>query len=249
MSDATTRQTTEVRLFGFHHAGGSSSLYQGWDRLLPSGWELRALDAPGHGKLMGQRPLDDFDDLMEFFAGVVRPELTVPYALFGHSMGGVVAYELAHRLVEQGCAPPVWVGVSACRAPGSPLPVQRHLISDEELRRHIGDLGGTPRQLLDDPDLWGLFAPLIRADLRFVETWRSPADRRLSVPLSVFGGTEDAHASPERLAAWAVHSDTFLGTRLFDGGHFYLADDPRPVLDRLVQDVRLALDAAAQRVG
>ncbi|MFI9648101.1 thioesterase II family protein [Streptomyces sp. NPDC052040] len=249
MSGTVARGTGEVRLFGFHHAGGSSSVFQPWRRLLPDGWELRALDAPGHGTLMGQRPIDDLDALLAHFLDVVPDEPEVPYAFFGHSMGGIVAYELTRRLVAEGRVPPVWVGVSACRAPGTPLTAVRHTLDDEGLRRHVAALGGTPAQLLENPALWGIFSPLIRADLRLVETWRSAAGRELRVPLSVFGAREDSAVPTEQLAAWAGQSAAFLGTRLFDGGHFYFVADPAPLLTEVVRDVRTALDAAAQRVG
>ncbi|MFJ5533581.1 thioesterase II family protein [Streptomyces sp. NPDC093261] len=249
MSGTATRHTTELRLFGFHHAGGSSSLFHPWRRLLPAGWELRALDAPGHGTLMGQRPIDDLDALLTHFLDVVRPEPEVPYAFFGHSMGGVVAYELTRRLIAEGRVPPVWLGVSACRAPGTPLAVRRHALDDEELRRSVAELGGTPAQLLDDPALWGIFGPLIRADLRLVETWHSEPGEPLRLPLSVFGGRGDVSPPPEQLTAWAGRSAAFLGMRLFDGGHFYFGADPQPLLTHVVRDVRTAVEAAAQRVG
>ncbi|MFF3515884.1 thioesterase II family protein [Streptomyces sp. NPDC002573] len=249
MSGIVTRPTTEVRLFGFHHAGGSSALFHPWRRLLPEGWELRALDAPGHGTQMRHQPIDDLDDLLAHFLDVVPPEPELPYAFFGHSMGGIVAYELTRRLIAEGRVPPVWLGVSACRAPGTPLTAHRHRLDDEGLRRSIAELGGTPAQLLDNPALWEIFGRLIRCDLRLVETWRSEPGPPLRVPLTVFGGRDDVSPPPEQLAAWTGRSSAFLGMRMFDGGHFYFGADPQPLLTHVVRDVRTAVDAAAQRVG
>ncbi|MFF4247979.1 thioesterase II family protein [Streptomyces sp. NPDC001822] len=249
MNGSKTHDDTEVRLFAFHHAGGSSSLYRAWPRFLPPTWDLRALDAPGHGSLMGQPPLDDLEHLVGHFLAAIRPGLDVPYAFFGHSMGAIVAFELTRRLIEEGLEPPVWLGVSSCRAPSEPSGVQRHTAGDEELLRHIAELGGTSEHLLGDPLLWRIFGPLIRTDLRLVETWRSDATDPLDVPLSVFGGRHDEFAPPDRLTPWADRTTTYLGTRLFDGGHFHLSAGSEPLLADVVRDVRTALGPAVSALA
>ncbi|MFJ9606252.1 thioesterase II family protein [Kitasatospora sp. NPDC101176] len=235
---------TTIRLFGFHHAGGSGTLFHGWQDRLPAGWEVQALDAPGHGSLMGRELIDELDRLVGYFLDQVRPGDDVPYAFFGHSMGGIVAYELARRLVGEGAVPPVWLGISACRAPRSAPPVVlRHTLSEAQLRRHVRELGGTPEQLLDDPRLWEIFGPIIRADLRLVEQWRPAHAEPLPVPLTVFRGRDDALATPGRVAAWEAESTAFRGLRTLDGDHFYFGADPAPLLRHLVEDVRSACTA------
>ncbi|WP_328311791.1 alpha/beta fold hydrolase [Streptomyces sp. NBC_00442] len=245
MSGTRANTAPRVRLFGFHHAGGSSTLFNTWQDRLPEGWDGRWLDAPGHGNLMGRPLIDDLDLLTRHFLDRIEPELDEPYAFFGHSMGGIVAFELAHRLVAEARTPPVWLGLSACRAPSAtPLAVRRHTLDEDGFRHHVRALGGTPDVLLDDPGLWGIFGPLIRADLRLVETWRPDPERPpLPLPLSVFGGREDRHAPADQLAQWSGQSEKFLGTRLLDGAHFYFSDDPDPLIGHIAQDVRTALGA------
>ena len=252
MSGTTERgaETAPLRLFAFHHAGGSRALYQGWAGRLPAGWELRTPDAPGHGTLFGQPLVDDLDRLVDHFLERIGPELTEPYALFGHSMGGMVACALTHRLVDEGRTPPVWLGVSATRLPGTPpLTGPRHTLDDQQLRDYIRDMGGTPREVLDDPDMWELFAPLIRADFRVVDAPRPKYERPLPVPLSAFGGRFDASLPPERLTGWAGECEEFLGLRLFDGGHFYLSTEPGPgpLVEQVVKDLRTVLERRLNR--
>lgn len=147
------------------------------------------------------------------------------------------------RLIEAGRTPPVWLGISAR---GTLLPdgdgTRRHLLSDAELRRELAAMGGTAPSVLDHQELWDLFAPTIRADLRISETWRTePLTSPLPVPLSVFGGTQDHIAPPHRLDGWATASTRFMGLHLFEGGHFYFQDRLPEVSERIRNDVRLAL--------
>lgn len=236
-----------LRLFVFHHAGGSHLMYRDWPAHFPAGWQVRIPDAPGRGPLDARPPVADTAALVDHFLDELGPELTGPFALFGHSMGGVVAYELTRRLLAEGRTPPRWVGLSARAAPhpGGEA-AGRHLLDDEALRRELLSMGGTPPAVLDDAELWALFAPAIRADLRVAETWRpDPAAAPLPVPLSVYGGTRDTTSPPERLTGWAARSRHFLGLHLFDGGHFYFQNDPTALTAQITRDLRHALSLPA----
>ncbi|MEU9443054.1 alpha/beta fold hydrolase [Streptomyces sp. NPDC048304] len=241
----------ELRLFVFHHAGGSHLPYRGWPELFPADWDVRLVDAPGRGRLGDRAALGEAAALVAYFRHELDAELTGSFALFGHSMGGIVAYELTRALLAEGRVPPVWLGLSAR---GTPLPdgggVRRDLMSDAELRQELIRTGGTPTEVLDHPELWAYFAPTLRSDLRLVDTWRpAPAAAALPVPLSVYGGAQDPVTPPARLAGWARHSTRFLGLRLFEGGHFYHQDDPGPLAERITEDIRTALSLAGPAVA
>ncbi|MFF3919638.1 thioesterase II family protein [Streptomyces sp. NPDC001852] len=236
-----------VRLFLFPHAGGSGLMYQNWPARFPADWRVAARDAPGHGTLMGQPPLRDGDALVAHHLDRLIPELNAcgaPFALFGHSMGALVAHELARRLTARG-RPPVWLGLSACGAPrpyGPPVRVSARELSDEELRRRVAQLGGTPPKVLDHPGLWRHFAPVIRADLQLVESWRpAPAAEPLPVPVSLFGGAEDAVVGLAALERWSGHCARRPATHVFAGGHFYFQDDLDAVARAVTHDVTQAL--------
>lgn len=233
----------ELRLFVFHHSGGSHLMYRDWPSCFPAGWEVHLPDAPGRGPRDARPAMSDTGALLEYFLHELGSRLTGRFAFFGHSMGGLVAYELTRRLIDAGRTPPVWLGVSArgTLRPDGDL-ARRHLLSDAELRRELVAMGGTSSSVLDHQELWELFAPTIRADLRISETWRTrPLTTPLPVPLSVFGGTRDHVAPPDRLEGWAAASEHFLGLRLFEGGHFYFQDRLPEVAGRIRDDVRRAL--------
>ncbi|MFF1493620.1 thioesterase II family protein [Streptomyces sp. NPDC058304] len=237
----------DLRLFVLHHAGGSHLLYRHWPAELPDTWDVTLLDAPGHGLLLDQPQIADAGRLADHLLRIIEPGLTGgPYALFGHSMGALLTYEITRRAVDRGLPLPVWIGVSARTAPQPAGPRNRyHQLPDAELRTRLKLLGGTPDAVFDDPDLWALFEPVIRADLRLVETWRpAPGAGPLPVALSAYAGGEDHSASPARMTGWEEHTEHFLGLRVFDGGHFYFQDDPGPLLRQIERDATTALAAA-----
>lgn len=248
-----------MRLFVFHHAGGSHLMYRDWAAHFPEDWELHIPDAPG--RLMdGRVPLERVDDLVDHFLTELGTGLRGGFAFFGHSMGALLAYALTRRLLDEGRTAPVWLGVSARVAPlpaavGEEADAARepltHAPSDEVLRRRLVDMAGTPRSVLDDPELWDLFEPTIRGDLNLCESWRPPAPVPLPVPVSAFAGTHDPVVPAESLTGWYALTRDFLGLHRFDGDHFYFRADPGPLARRIQADIRraTALGAAPAAAG
>ncbi|KUF19102.1 thioesterase II family protein [Streptomyces silvensis] len=248
MPSSTSPTPLAVRLFVLHHAGGSHLTFRHWPRLLPGTWQVRLLDAPGHGRLLDMEPAADAGRLADFLLERLEPELhdPAPFAFFGHSMGAVLAYEMTRRLAVRGRALPVWLGLSARGAPpgAGRGPHARHTLDDAALQAHLRRLGGTPAEVLDSPAMWARFAPLIRTDLRLVDSYTlTPGTPRLPVACCVYGGRADGTVPRERLAAWQDLTDRFGGVRLFDGGHFYFLDDPAPLLAQITGDLSAALAA------
>ncbi|SEC32042.1 thioesterase II family protein [Streptomyces sp. TLI_105] len=237
-----------MRLFVFHHAGGSHLMYRDLAAHFPGDWEVHTPDAPG--RLMdGRVPLERMDTLVDHFLTELGTGLSGRFALFGHSMGAALGYALTRRLLDEGRTPPVWLGVSARIAPlpaadgeepGAvrvPLPDGP---SDETLRSRVAAMGGTPQGILDDPDLWARFKPTIHGDLHLTESWRPPAPVPLEVPISAFAGTDDPVVPVESLTKWSTLTRHFLGLHHFDGDHFYFQDDPGPLARRIHADIRRA---------
>lgn len=235
-----------VRLFLFHHAGGSHQAFRDWTRHFPSDWEICLTDAPGRGVLSELPPVPSSELLVQGFLEELLMWLDRPFAFFGHSMGALVAHELTLALEAARLPLPVWLGISGRGCPRSSLarPTAHHLLPPDELRAEVSRMGGTPEQVMRDPELWGLLEPVIRADFGLVETWRPAAGRSLKVPvpLSAFGGADDPLVTPDELAGWADHTEHFGDRHLFEGGHFYFAPLGRRVPAAIVREVRAALD-------
>ncbi|MEU6070574.1 thioesterase domain-containing protein [Streptomyces sp. NPDC047082] len=232
-----------VRLFLLHHAGGSHLLYRGWAQHFPQDWELCLLEAPGRGQLQSLPLIDDCDRLVDYFHTTITPLLDRPYGFFGHSMGALIAYQLTRRLHHERAPLPNWLGVSAygasrgeASADGPP-----HLMSDEELRGWLRNVGGSTPQLLDDDAIWRKFAPVFRNDFKLLDTWAPPrAPEPLPVPLSVFGGRRDKLIDEDRLLSWRAFTTHFRGLERYDGDHFYLTNHQQPLASAITAAMRSA---------
>jgi surfactin synthase thioesterase subunit len=233
-----------VRLVGFHHAGGSAAVYYPLVNGLPPDWDLLLLDLPGRGRRAGRVPMEEMSAVTATVLAEVLPWTGggVPVALFGHSMGAIVALETARGLEELG-RPPVWTGVSGRVAPHHPGPsAPLHTLADEELLEVMLGLGGMPDRVTESPRFLSRFLHTVRADLSAVHSYRpEPGRRPLATPLAVFGGTQDVWAPPSAMHLWRAETAGTFTQRFFPGGHFYFLDHGFATLARHV--VRLVGDS------
>lgn len=237
-----------VRLFLFHHAGGSHLFFRDWNGLFPADWDVVLMEAPGRGIGGGRSEhAGDLHTLVRHFEQQMEPHLQVPYAFFGHSMGGLVATELARRLRASGGTGPCWLGLSAWAAdevrPGGP---GRHLLPDEELRSLLDAVGGTPAEILESPVLWRLFSPAIRDDFQLIDGCDPACHAPLEdLPQSLFGGEADALLPCDALVALAGRLPRLTGLHLHPGDHFYLHPRRREVARQITADLTGVLRADA----
>jgi surfactin synthase thioesterase subunit len=233
-----------LRFVGFHHAGGSAAVYHPIARGLPPDWDVLLLDLPGHGTRRTEPLLRDMDQVIEQVVRDVAGCLDGPYALFGHSMGAIVAIEAGRRLTAA-CGPPVWVGVSGRSAPLTEGLGTRRLsdLYDSKLFAALSELGGTPARINEVPEFKELFLRVVRADFEAVDSYRPESDRiPLPCPLTAFGGITDSWALPASLPSWEYETVAHFRQCLFPGGHFYFLDSAFAALAREIRtEVRAAL--------
>jgi medium-chain acyl-[acyl-carrier-protein] hydrolase len=233
------RPQARLRLFCFPYAGGGASIFRTWSELLPSEIELCAVQLPGREKRLQERPYAQMSDLIPSLAVALQPYLVMPYALFGHSMGAFISFELARYLRHTAHhLEPAYLFVSGCRAPQlpDPDPPSYHLPQAEfidELRR----LEGTPETVLQNEELLHLLLPLLRADFSLCETYCYTDDEPLSCPISAFGGLQDHEAPRHMLAAWAKQTTDAFKLRFFAGNHFFLHKEQFSLLQAISHDL------------
>jgi surfactin synthase thioesterase subunit len=211
------------QLFCLPHAGGSAVMYHAWRSRLADAALVRPVDLPGHGSRRREPLVADIGALTRTLADELAAGIEGPYALFGHSFGAVVAFELAHRLSAL-AGPPVALIVSGRNSPRTPhvLP-PLHDAPPAELLSGLRTLEGNLPAIEDSPELLSLFLPPLRADLRMTETYRRPAELPpLACPVHVFAGDLDPAVDAPGLAAWAAETTGPCRVTTVRGGHMML---------------------------
>ncbi|MEU3771881.1 thioesterase domain-containing protein [Streptomyces sp. NPDC032472] len=213
------------RIVCFPHAGGAASAYQAWARHLPAGTELLAVQYPGRQDRLGEPCIESMAELADAVATVLAGLPELPTAVFGHSMGALVAYESVVRLARNAPrALPAHLFVSATAAP-APGAERRTLpaLDDESLVAFTRRQGGTDPEVFRIPELRELLLPALRADIRLLTDYRPELPPvRLDLPLTAFGGDRDAGCPPASLSTWAGLTTGAFTSRVFPGGHFWL---------------------------
>jgi surfactin synthase thioesterase subunit/glycosyltransferase involved in cell wall biosynthesis len=235
-----------MRLFTLPHAGGGTLQYLKWRAGLPEGIALCPVCLPGRENRLSEPPFDDMAALVDALATEIAPHVKQSYALFGHSMGAGIAFELARELQRRNLPPPAALFVSGARAPRYRLKLEPQPDpSDEELLEELRKLGGIPAQAFQTPALLEALLPCLRADTRLYRNYRYEPGEPLPVALFVYGAEDDSSLPAERLEAWQEVVDGPCQRRLFRGGHFYLFDNMDAFLPVFTADVETLLRQAS----
>jgi medium-chain acyl-[acyl-carrier-protein] hydrolase len=234
-----------IRLFCFPHAGAGGFAYREWGRLLPPAIQVLPVLPPGRETRIRETSYTSIEPYVDDLATALAPEMRAPYALFGHSLGALVAFELARRLRADRLAAPVHLFVSGRMAPH--LTERRqvlHRLPAGDLARELAALGGIPDGIdLGDHRLSHVLDTL-RADLTVNERYSFRAEPALGTAVTALGGTTDPRVRESELAAWRAQTSGPFALQTYQGGHFYLAEHKhRDALLSLI--VQTLLPAAA----
>lgn len=222
------------RLVCFPFAGGGPSAYREWSAAF-SNLEVLPVSLPGREQRFREPPLRSMVSLVE----AVILELSLlppkPTVLFGHSLGALMAYETAVRMETQHLNGPRHVIVSGSRVPGSAsiMPSSVSTMSDEAFTDAIIALGGTPQEVVDEPELMQLFLPQLRVDFELYEAYQPSGTRLLSCPLTVLFGVDDSLAGEAAVSRWGEFSEHSPTVKAFNGGHFFITTSRGHVFERI----------------
>jgi surfactin synthase thioesterase subunit len=187
---------------------------------------------------MMEAPFRRLPPLVRALADAIEPELDRPFALFGHSLGGLVAFELARLLRRRGSPAPRRLFISATPAPGTPRSAPLvHGAADEEVKSRLRALNGTPKELLEDDELMQIMIPIVRADFSVLETHEHREEPPLELPISVFGGVLDREVGLSALRGWVAQSTMPPRLRILEGDHFFLHGAAEDIVAAIVEDL------------
>ncbi|GAA3362882.1 thioesterase II family protein [Saccharopolyspora gregorii] len=223
-----------ARLVCFPHAGGAASYYFSVAKRLAPAIEVLAVQYPGRQDRRTEPCADSVQELAEQVLDQLRPWSDQPLALFGHSMGASVAFEVARRLEESG-TPPRALFASGRTAPARTRNEGVHALPDDEFLDALRELDGTESAALESEELMKLALPALRADYRIAETYAYRPGPPLHCPLHVLLGVDDPKVSADEARDWAAHTTGAFRFHPFPGGHFYLNAESDGVL-RLVRE-------------
>ncbi|HEX8905117.1 MAG TPA: alpha/beta fold hydrolase [Longimicrobiaceae bacterium] len=234
-----TQPAARLRLFCFPYAGGGASIFAPWARVLPPEVEVVGVQLPGRENRLSEKPYSDLLELAERLGAELKPFMDRPFALYGHSNGGLMAFELARLLRREGRRLPEHIFVG-----GRPAPQLKHdeppmhALPEPEFIARLRRYNGTPEEVLQNPEIMELIAPMLRADFALGETYDYREEPPLAVPISAYAGARDEEVPRHQVEAWREQTSAAFSFTLFPGDHFFMNGDRELVLQQLGRELR-----------
>jgi surfactin synthase thioesterase subunit len=227
-----------LRLFCFHHAGGSAAAFKGWSDIIGDQVSVVPVQLPGREGRIREPRFTELKPLVNELERELRPWLDLPHAFYGHSMGALLAYTLTRRASRAGSRLPEALIVGGYPAPHLPHALQLPPgLPDEQLVDLLTGLGGLPPAIAHSPEWLDVLLPVIRDDLAVCATHRVAPPEPLDVPVHALAGADDLLVDVADVQAWAEHTTNEFTTETLPGGHFYPRDRPAAFYDALNRTV------------
>ncbi|KAA2267020.1 thioesterase [Solihabitans fulvus] len=219
-----------TRLVCLPHAGGSASFFFPVSRALSPAVDVLAVQYPGRQDRHTEPTVDSVPELADLIFAALRPWLDRPLALFGHSMGATVGFEVARRLEQRAGIVPLALFASGRRAPSRYRDELVHTKDDDGLVRELTLLSGTDSRLLGDEEMLRMIIPAIRGDYRAIEAYRCEPGATLRAPIVAFTGDADPRTTLDEAQAWREHTESEFDLTVLSGGHFFVANHQSEIL-------------------
>ncbi|WP_424098349.1 alpha/beta fold hydrolase [Moorena producens] len=229
----------DLRLFCLPYAGGGASIFRLWHQELPLNVEVCPIELPGRESRIREKPISSLEIITDKLVDVLLQYVDKPFAIFGHSMGSLIAYELARKLPAKNVNP-AYLFVSGRQSPNTPeLYPPFYSLPDAEFIETLTNIyPNIPDAVLKEEELMGLFLPVLRADMTLAQTYSQEEVETLNCPIVALGGIDDEEASYDRLITWREYTHSSFSVQTFPGGHFYLNEDRQSLLQFISQTLK-----------
>jgi medium-chain acyl-[acyl-carrier-protein] hydrolase len=229
-----TIATSGPTVLCFPHAGGAASAFRNWKARLPKSVNVLATQYPGHEVRWRERVASEVCEIVVPLAMAIRAGKYENLTLFGHSMGALIAFEVAREMRRNGWPLPLHLFVSGSRAPQEQnLRPPIHPLSEADFLDHVRQLGGIPDEVLADVQLMEMLLPVLRSDIRLDETYRYEPEPPLDCDISVFIGAYDPEVSLDQARAWQVQSRGSFQLEIFPAGHWWSPECEDAILQEI----------------
>jgi medium-chain acyl-[acyl-carrier-protein] hydrolase len=227
-----------LRMFCFPYAGGGASAYRGWAGSLPNDLEVCPVQLPGRESRLRDQAFEKPEPLIQALADSLQPWMDMPFVFFGHSMGGMISFELSRELRRRGKTLPLHIFVSGRRAPQQPAREEPiHDLPEPEFIVKLRELNGTPEEVLQHAELMKLLVPVLRADFAVNETYTYTEEEPFDFGISAFGGLGDVEVTKEDVENWRVHTRGRFRIRMLPGDHFFLHSAKDLITEAIARDL------------
>lgn len=223
------------RIFCLPYAGAGSSIYSKWQKYFGNDIEICPIELPGRERKIREPLIDNIEEMARTVYDGIKMKLNEPFCIFGHSMGGMIAYELTRHIKKYENKSPEYLFMSASGLKIKKDNVLIHKLSDKELIEHVIKNGGTQRVFAENKAFAKYFLPIIRNDYKAVETYK-PSIEKLNCKIRAFASREDTEINYKETQKLANYTDDF-DLKIFKGNHFFIRDNEEEVCNEILNIV------------
>lgn len=235
----------KINVFCLHFAGGNKYSYREYVEKAPAFLNLVALESPGRGARMKEPLISDINAMVNDLYRQISDKVDkTPYALYGHSMGGLIAYLLTLKLRENNHTLPVHLFITGTTGPSatSRSEKKRHLLNQQEFLEEIRELGGMPDEILQNEEMLHYFEPILRSDFMISENYIHGNHAPLNIPFTVITGTNEEMES-EDIHLWQKETTCDIDFKKFPGNHFFIYKYTQEIVDILSKKLHTHIKA------
>ncbi|MFD0772070.1 thioesterase II family protein [Bacillus sp. CGMCC 1.60114] len=217
----------KTKLFCVPHAGGSAFSYSKWKNYFNPYIEVVPIELAGRGYRIEENLYQSMEEAVnDVHTSIVKQLDNSPYILYGHSMGSLIAYEVARKIQDSNNVLPEFLVLSGRNHPNSKIKNIRHNLSNEQFKKEIIAMGGTPSEVLQSEELMEIFLPILRADFKIVETYIHDNNRQAcDIDFLIFNGKNDEFTTYDEVIKWGEYTKGLCTFHSFEGKHFYLYEN------------------------